>query len=214
MSCEPTIVRFLFLAIGYGCFLFPGTVPVSSRAAENSLGMRTEGERIFLETNHLTYVLGTNGLNVAFRDRQSGKNYLDTSDPSPFMRISKNGESIDAVSVEFARGFLFVTFRPSTGPPVMAKIHPRTVRNPGLTLNGKSITFPVTIEPGWYLEYAGRDPARIFDANGFLQAEVMPVGPPPQLTAGNNSLRFFCDRGPDFGETVEVTPITRGKPLQ
>ena len=496
MSCEPTIVRFLFLAIGYGCFLFPGTVPVSSRAAENSLGMRTEGERIFLETNHLTLELTAindhsigqlqlvnfpttltdivsgnltssrnqeyawskalaYGAAMSLETRQSaldgngrtsevfalikhweelklddyfpksvreyfpksvresmqipgreftlervehekwnvhpvtygpGKyvgavdgernvwNFQNEYSAQP-LRVSlevassltEYGDPANVVLIEPAsqlqlkttgngpwgepyrregvsfdlkpsaidspgggyslevtatnqgesphgwgcaevildnahdltehralgvwvegdgsgtnlhftledagrwqvrdfyvpltfkgwkyieipkwaqreiyefqfpcsnfnalrgmdwesvpRVYVFLTNIPS-GSSASARfgrleaLHestPRTVRNPGLTVNGKSITFPVTIEPDWYLEYAGADPVRVFDANGFLQAEVMPEGPPPQLTAGNNSLTFFCERGPDFGETVKVTPITRGKPLQ
>ena len=91
--------------------------------------MRTDGERIVLETNYLAYVIGTNGTNVAFRDRRNGKNYLDTSEPTPFMRVSKDGKLIDSETVELARGFLFVTFRPTSGPPIMAKIHPRTFPN-------------------------------------------------------------------------------------
>ena len=129
MSCEQSIVRLFFLAISCGFFLISATSPAISRAAENRPGMRTEGEQIFLETNHLAYVVGTNGLNVAFRDRRNEKNYLDTSEPTPFMRVSTEKGWIDSVSVELARGFLFVTFRPPTGPPIMAKIHPRTFPN-------------------------------------------------------------------------------------
>jgi len=128
------------------------------------------------------------------------------------------GMSFDSV----ARMYVFLTNIPVGGSArarfsrleALREMTPRTVHNPGLTVNGKSITFPVAIEPSWYLEYAGAGPVRVFDANGFTKAEVMPEGPAPSLQSGNNSLTFFCDRGPDFGETVEVTPITRGKPLR
>jgi len=91
---------------------------------------------------------------------------------------------------------------------------PRPVHHPGLTVNDKLISFPVILEPDWYLEYSGAGPVRVFDANGFTQAEAAPVAPAPYVQKGNNSLTFFCDHGPDIGETVEVTLITRGEPLR
>ena len=128
------------------------------------------------------------------------------------------GMSFDSV----ARLYVFLTNVPAGGSTTVRfsrlealhELTPRAVHNPGLTVNGESITFPVTIEPSWYLEYAGSGPVRVFDAHGFAKAKFMPKGPAPSLQSGNNSLTFFCNRAPDYGETVEVTPITRGKPLR
>ena len=91
---------------------------------------------------------------------------------------------------------------------------PRAVHNPGLRIGGKSITFPVTLEPGWYLEYEGDGPVRVFDPNGFTQAEVEPEGATPTVRKGANDVTFFCDRGGDRGETAKVTLITRGRSLR
>lgn len=91
---------------------------------------------------------------------------------------------------------------------------PRTIHNPGLTVNGESITFPVTLEPDWYLEYQGDGPVRVFDPNGFTPAQVEPKGLAPTIRKGDNQVTFFCDQGQDHGETVKVTVITRGKPLR
>ena len=91
---------------------------------------------------------------------------------------------------------------------------PRPVHNPGLTVRGKSIVFPVSLEPGWYLEYAGGGPVRVFDPNGFVQAEAQPQGVAPTIGNGNNEVTFFCDRGEDRGQTAQVTLITQGKPLR
>jgi len=129
VSYKQSSVHLFFLAISCGFFLILAISPAVSHAVENRPGMRTDGDQIFLETNHLSYVFGTNGLNVAFRDRRNGKNYLDTSEPTPFMRVSKDDKVYDSVSVELARGFLFVTFQPPSGPQIMAKIHPRTFPN-------------------------------------------------------------------------------------
>ena len=88
------------------------------------------------------------------------------------------------------------------------------LRHPSLTVNGASITFPTTLEPDWYLEYQGAGPAQVFDPNGFTQAEIEPEGPVPTLRRGDNQVTFSCDQGPDLGETVQATLITRGEPLR
>jgi len=83
-----------------------------------------------------------------------------------------------------------------------------------LTVNGESITFPVTLAPDWYLEYQGDGPVRVFDPNGFTQAEVEPKGLAPTIRKRDNQVTFFCEQGQDHGEAVKVTLITRGKPLR
>ena len=106
------------------------------------------------------------------------------------------------------------TARAGFGRLEALKETPRTISNPGLTVDGKSITFPVTLEPGWYLEYEGDGPVRVFDPNGFTKANVAPKGPVPTMRKGGNKVTFFCDQGEDKGETAKVTLITRGKPLR
>lgn len=91
---------------------------------------------------------------------------------------------------------------------------PRPIRRPGLTVNGESLVFPITLEPDWYLEYPGTGNLRVFDANGFTQAEVAPEGNFPALQAGENQIAFFCDQAQDFGKRMKVTLITRGAPLR
>ena len=91
---------------------------------------------------------------------------------------------------------------------------PGTLHNPGLTVMGKSITFPVRLEPDWYLEYDGDGPVRVFDPNGFIKAQVQPQGTAPTIRKGSSQVTFFCDRGQDRGETAKVTLITRGKSLR
>ena len=123
-------------------------------------------------------------------------------------------ESIDRV-------YVFITNLP---PGATAGAHfgglealqetPRTLHNPGLQLDEKSITFPVTLEPDWYLEYEGDGPVRVFDPNGFTQAEVEPQGVVPTIRKGDNDVIFFCDQGQNQGQTAKVMLITRGKPLR
>ena len=62
------------------------------------------------------------------------------------------------------------------------------------------------------MEYQGDGPVRVFDPNGFTQAEVKPEGAAPTIRKGDNEVTFFCDRGQ--GETAKLILITRGKPLR
>ena len=90
----------------------------------------------------------------------------------------------------------------------------QTLHNPSLIVGGKSITFPVSLQPGWYLEYEGDGSVRVFDPDGFTKSEVKPQGDVPIIRKGGNDVTFFCDRGQDQGQTAKVMFITRGKPLR
>jgi hypothetical protein len=83
------------------------------------------------------------------------------------------------------------------------------VENARLTINGATVTFPVRIETGWYLEYGGGK-ARLLDSNGFVQKTVTPVGMAPTLRQGSNQIGFDC---PGCGP-VKVGLITQGEPLR
>ncbi|MBB73670.1 MAG: hypothetical protein CMJ75_04045 [Planctomycetaceae bacterium] len=91
---------------------------------------------------------------------------------------------------------------------------PLPVVNPGVTVRGERIVFPVTLQPGWYLEYAGGDLVRVFDPNGFTKAEVRPDGMAPTIGNGNNAVSFFCAGGSTRGQTAKVRFVTRGEPLR
>jgi len=107
-------------------FIAGGVALPTAGAEENKPGVRAKGDRIILETNHLVYVVGTDGLNQAFQDRCTSQDHLDTTDTAPFMSVHKDGKWIASTAVELARGFLFVTFEDSG---VMAKVHVRTFPN-------------------------------------------------------------------------------------
>ena len=87
---------------------------------------------------------------------------------------------------------------------------PAVVANPALRVNGKVLTFPAPIPADGYLEFSGSGKARIFDANGFTQAEVFPQGKIPTLRHGPNKIAFAGD----LHHPVKVTLLTWGGPLQ
>ena len=87
---------------------------------------------------------------------------------------------------------------------------PVGLQNPGLNVNGESITFPVQLETDWYLEYSGTGKARVFDANGFTKAEATPVGQVLNLKKGSNTVMLVGRPA----SSAKVTVMTRGEPLR
>jgi hypothetical protein len=86
----------------------------------------------------------------------------------------------------------------------------RPVENVHLAINGTAVSFPVKLETGWYLEYAGTGNVRVWNANGFEQQTVRPKGTTPVIHKGLNEIRFQCAGcGP-----VKVTVATHGEPLR
>ena len=116
-----TVHTLCLLAIGVLLALLSG--PLASARAHADAPQR-DGSRILLETDHLVYVIGRDGLNRAFQDRRTGKDHLDTTDPGHFMAVQKDGQWIHSTAVELARGFLYVTFGDSG---IRAKVHVRTL---------------------------------------------------------------------------------------
>ena len=86
----------------------------------------------------------------------------------------------------------------------------------------RKIEFPGSLDQSPTCLNLGRQ--AIFHAFGIAQLaaklhRIVPIEPYDRLIltfakAGNNSLTFFCDRGPDSGQAVEVIPITQGEPLR
>ncbi len=70
--------------------------------------------------------------------------------------------------------------------------------NPSVTVNGKTITFPVELECGCFIEYDSFSECRLYSASGDLLREIIPNGDAPVLTGGTNSVEFRCD-GPAGG---------------
>ncbi|MDP7017096.1 MAG: hypothetical protein QGG36_14920, partial [Pirellulaceae bacterium] len=94
-------------------------------ALASAAGVRAEGDRIVCETDHVAYAVGTDGLNKAFTDRRTGRDYLE-GDPVPFMFVEKDGQWTPSTAVQWDRGFLHVTFA-ETG--IRAKLHTRAFAN-------------------------------------------------------------------------------------
>ncbi len=86
--------------------------------------------------------------------------------------------------------------------------------NPAITVGGKTITFPVELESGCYIEFKSLADCRLYDPTGKLIRELEPQGEVPTLTAGENQVTFTCDSPQDYNPRAIVTVITSGEPLR
>lgn len=66
---------------------------------------------------------------------------------------------------------------------------------PAITLGGRTVTFPVDIETGQYLELRGPGNCTLYSAKGEFLRDVTPEGEIPRLEAGTNELTFRCAAG-------------------
>lgn len=84
---------------------------------------------------------------------------------------------------------------------------------PAITIGSATITFPVEIESGSYLEFNSMTDCKLYGPKGELIGEVTPQGQVPMLEPGDNTVEFRCN-GPD-GVTprARVTVISRGNAL-
>ena len=74
-------------------------------------------------------------------------------------------------------------------------LHAQRLSRPAVTLGGRTVTFPVEIETGQYLEWRGPGDCKLYNAKGEFLREVTPEGDVPCLEAGTNELTFRCAAG-------------------
>ena len=87
------------------------------------------------------------------------------------------------------------------------------LKNPRLTLGGKTIQFPVEVKSGEYIEYNSIDDCRVFDPNGSLVRRFQPEGEIPTLNYGENRIEFSCDVPAGTNARALVTVISSDSPL-
>ena len=90
---------------------------------------------------------------------------------------------------------------------------PLPLKNPAISINGKTVTLPVTLEPDAYLEFMGDSIVKAFDANGF-DAGKADVPETISVKSGQNKIKFLCDTDERYCQSARITIVTRGKPLR
>jgi len=88
-----------------------------------------------------------------------------------------------------------------------------TLKNPTVTVNGKTLTLPVEMQSGSYIEFRTGNDCILYGPKGELIAKVAPDGAIPVLSAGENQIRFSCSAAEGPARRVKLTVISLGKPL-
>jgi len=88
------------------------------------------------------------------------------------------------------------------------------LKNPEITVNGQKIVFPITMEPGMFLELNSASDCKLYGPKGELLKEVEIDGDIPVLAPGKNQISFSGKGTPEINSRVRVTVISEGKPLE
>ena len=85
--------------------------------------------------------------------------------------------------------------------------------NPSVTLGGETLTFPVELESGSFLEFQTMDDCRVYDSKGEDLGAVIPAGEIPLLRSGENMFHFENEGQDRSPGRARVTVMMQGKPL-
>jgi hypothetical protein len=86
--------------------------------------------------------------------------------------------------------------------------------NPQLQIGAATVTFPVTLQSGQYIELEEMDDCVLYDERGELIGRFRPQAEPVLLLAeGPSSLRFDCEAPKDASARAEVTVVSLGPPF-
>lgn len=88
------------------------------------------------------------------------------------------------------------------------------LRNPSVRIGSQTITFPVEIRTGNYLEFISMDDCKLYDANGAIISGITPEGQTPILEPGKNRVEFSCELAGPESPRAYVTIMSSGEPLQ
>jgi hypothetical protein len=88
------------------------------------------------------------------------------------------------------------------------------LRDPSVTVGGKTLAFPVEIATGQYLEFRSPTDCKLYGPQGEELATVTPQGGTPTLAAGDNEVRFACEAEGGVNPRAYVSVISQGEPLR
>ena len=99
------------------------------------------------------------------------------------------------------------------GPVKALDLVEKTMKHPAVRVNGATVTFPVEMSTGMYLEMKSGAECSLYSKAGKVIQKVTPLGGVPTLRHGGNNVSFTCE-GSKGGETrMRVTVIAEGAPL-
>ncbi|MCU0918062.1 MAG: hypothetical protein MUC88_26395 [Planctomycetes bacterium] len=99
------------------------------------------------------------------------------------------------------------------GPVKALRMLSCTVKNPAVTINGKTVVFSAEMPSGSYLEFTSGKDGTLYGPKGEVMANVSPEGPVSLLRAGESQIQFSCDAAAGPAPRVRLTVSAHGQPL-
>jgi hypothetical protein len=99
------------------------------------------------------------------------------------------------------------------GPVRALPLGAGAVKNPRVTVGGKTIEFPVELASGSWIECNAPEDCAAYGSRGESLGKVTPRGDWPVLATGVAPLQFSCDSTNVLKPRARVTVFTRGKEL-
>jgi hypothetical protein len=87
------------------------------------------------------------------------------------------------------------------------------VKNPTVSINGKTIVLPVEMPSGSYLEFNASNNCTLYGSKGEIISRITPDGEIPVLSSGENHVRVSCDSADGPPPRLKLTIISHGEPL-
>jgi len=101
------------------------------------------------------------------------------------------------------------------GPIVALPVQPAELKNPAITVNGRTLVLPVTMKSGDFLEIEPSGVCTHHDDRGNPLALLHPADSAtwPVLRQGENAIALDCERPEGLNSRAEVTLIASGTPF-
>jgi len=99
------------------------------------------------------------------------------------------------------------------GPIRALPMRPVAVKNPKITVDGKTVEFPVELASGSWIEGNGPDDCTVYGPKGEPLGKVSPRGDWPVLRSGVTPLKFSCEPSADPKPRARLTVFAHGETL-
>ncbi|MBI4664464.1 MAG: hypothetical protein HY735_37200 [Verrucomicrobia bacterium] len=87
---------------------------------------------------------------------------------------------------------------------------PCVVRNPAVTLNGRTLVLLVEIPAGGFVEFEGPSDCTLYGPKGEALAKVKALEPTPELRRGPNQVQFSCDPSGGPSPRARLVVLSQG----
>ncbi|NQT11972.1 MAG: hypothetical protein HQ582_04430 [Planctomycetes bacterium] len=172
--------------------------------------------------SHLSHAIADHYVTIDFTGwhyfelvEPEGKRHADYSWPYggiySIYRESIRPKSVSTLSLWYNNVPAKETVTCHLGPIRAIPIRPTRLRNPSVSVGGRTITFPVDIETGQFLEFRAPDECKLYGPKGEEIRDVEPVGDVPTLEPGANPIKFAWEPTEGVHPRAYVSLITEGE---